>query len=224
MRVSLQDPRLISFNTLRRSIGWLSILLPPAMLIGNYWLGDCSDIQQSLSDYYYTITGNLLVGMLCAMALFLISYKGYPGDRLDGWLTTIAGLLALGAAFIPTNEPLLNGCAVIHLPWNDARSLTHNLLASVLFIDLALISLFLFTKGQGIPTPQKRKRNQAYKACGYIILVVIILVPIYNRLVKSYPELAEYKLVFALEWIAMTAFGFSWLVKGGLNLHDQPKK
>lgn len=223
MRLSLQDPRLISFNTLRKSIGWLSILLPPAMLTGNYLLGDCSNIQESLSDYYYTITGNLLVGMLCAMALFLISYKGYPGDRLDGWLTTIAGLLALGAAFIPTNEPLMNGCAVIHLPWNDTRSLTHNLLASVLFIDLALISLFLFTKGRGAPTPQKQKRNRVYKICGYIILFVIILVPIYNRLVKSYPELGVYKMVFWLEWVAMTAFGVSWLVKGGLFLRDQPK-
>lgn len=223
MRLSLQDPRLISFNTLRKSIGWLSILLPPAMLTGNYLLGDCSNIQESLSDYYYTITGNLLVGMLCAMALFLISYKGYPGDRLDGWLTTIAGLLALGAAFIPTNEPLMNGCAVIHLPWNDTRSLTHNLLASVLFIDLALISLFLFTKGRGAPTPQKQKRNRVYKICGYIILFVIILVPIYNRLVKSYPELGVYKMVFWLEWVAMTAFGVSWLVKGGLLLRDQPK-
>jgi hypothetical protein len=143
MGVSQQDPRLISFNTLRKSIGWLSILIPPAMLAGNYLLGDCSYVQESLSDYYYTITGNLLVGMLCAMALFLISYKGYPGDRLDGWLTTIAGLLALGAAFIPTNAPLINGCAVIHLPWNDTRSLVHNLLASLLFIDLALISLLL---------------------------------------------------------------------------------
>lgn len=223
MRLSLQDPRLISFNTLRKSIGWLSILLPPAMLTGNYLLGDCSNIQESLSDYYYTITGNLLVGMLCAMALFLISYKGYPGDRLDGWLTTIAGLLALGAAFIPTNEPLMNGCAVIHLPWNDTRSLIHNLLASVLFIDLALISLFLFTKGRGAPTPQKQKRNRVYKICGYIILFVIILVPIYNRLVKSYPELGVYKMVFWLEWVAMTAFGVSWLVKGGLLLRDQPK-
>jgi hypothetical protein len=224
MGVSQQDPRLISFNTLRKSIGWLSILMPPAMLAGNYLLGDCSYVQESLSDYYYTITGNLLVGMLCAMALFLISYKGYPGDRLDGWLTTIAGLLALGAAFIPTNAPLLNGCAVIHLPWNDTRSLVHNLLASLLFIDLALISLVLFTKGRLQPTMQKQKRNRVYKICGYIILTVIALVPIYNRLVKINPEWGAYKLVFWLEWIAMTAFGFSWLVKGGLFLRDQPKE
>jgi hypothetical protein len=223
MGVSYQDPRLISFNSLRKSIGWLSILMPPAMLAGNYLLGDCSYVQESLSDYYYTITGNLLVGMLCAMALFLISYKGYPGDRLDGWLTTIAGLLALGAAFLPTNEPLMNGCAVIHLPWNDTRSLVHNLLASLLFIDLALISLLLFTKGRLQPTLQKQRRNRVYKICGYIILFVIILVPIYNQLVKSYPELKVYKLVFWLEWVAMTAFGFSWLVKGGLFLRDQPK-
>ena len=88
------DPRLISFNTLRKSIGWLSVTLSPAMLLGNYFLADCSYIQESISDYYYTVTGNLLVGMFCCMALFLISYKGYPGEQLDEWLTTIAGILA----------------------------------------------------------------------------------------------------------------------------------
>lgn len=221
MHLNQQDPRLISFNTLRKSIGWLSILLPPAMLTGNYWLADCSAIQESLSDYYYTITGNLLVGMLCSMALFLISYKGYPGDWMDAWLTTIAGILALGAAFIPTNEPLINSCAIIHLPWNTTRSETHNFLASILFIDLALISLLLFTKGKGVPTAQKKKRNRVYKICGYIILFVIVMVPIYNRLVKIHPEWAAFKMVFWLEWLAMTAFGCSWLVKGGLLLRDK---
>lgn len=216
------DPRLISFNTLRKSIGWLSVTLSPAMLLGNYFLADCSYIQQSISDYYYTVTGNLLVGMFCCMALFLISYKGYPGEQLDEWLTTIAGILALGAAFIPTNEPLIKSCAIIHLPWDTTRSLTHNLLASLFFIMLALISMLLFTKGRGEPTPQKIKRNRVYIICGSIMLLVIIVVPIYHQLVKAYPAWEKYKLVFWLETLAMTAFGISWLVKGGLFLRDRP--
>lgn len=216
------DPRLISFNSLRKSIGWLSITLSPAMIAGNYFLADCSYIQQSISDYYFTVTGDLLVGIMCCMALFLISYKGYPGEQLDEWLTTVAGLLALGAAFIPTNEPLIQSCAIIHLPWNTNRSLTHNLLSSLLFISLALISMLLFTKGKGEPTREKRQRNKVYIICGSVMLMVIIVVPIYNQLVRANQDWEKYKLVFWLETLAMTAFGISWLVKGGLFLRDQP--
>lgn len=216
------DPRLISFNSLRKSIGWMSVAISPAMLLGNYFLADCSYIQQSISDYYFTVTGDLMVGIMCCLALFLISYKGYPGEQLDEWLTTISGLLALGAALIPTNEPLVQSCAIIHLPWDTNRSLTHNLLSSLLFIMLSLISMLLFTKGRGEPTPEKLQRNKVYIVCGSIMLMVIIVVPIYNQLLRTYPDWEKYKLVFWLETLAMTAFGISWLVKGGLFLRDKP--
>ncbi len=216
------DPRLISFNSLRKSIGWMSVALSPAMLLGNYFLADCSYIQQSISDYYFTVTGDLMVGIMCCLALFLISYKGYPGEQLDEWLTTISGLLALGAALIPTNEPLVQSCAIIHLPWDTNRSLTHNLLSSLLFIMLSLISMLLFTKGRGEPTPEKLQRNKVYIVCGSIMLMVIIVVPIYNQLLRTFPDWEKYKLVFWLETLAMTAFGISWLVKGGLFLRDKP--
>lgn len=216
------DPRLISFNSLRKSIGWMSVALSPAMLLGNYFLADCTYIQQSISDYYFTVTGDLMVGIMCCLALFLISYKGYSGEQLDEWLTTISGLLALGAALIPTNEPLVQSCAIIHLPWNTNRSLTHNLLSSLLFIMLSLISMLLFTKGRGEPTPEKLRRNKVYIVCGSIMLMVIIVVPIYNQLIRNYPDWEKYKLVFWLETLAMTAFGISWLVKGGLFLRDKP--
>lgn len=216
------DPRLISFNSLRKSIGWMSVALSPAMLLGNYFLADCSYIQQSISDYYFTVTGDLMVGIMCCLALFLISYKGYPGEQLDEWLTTISGLLALGAALIPTNEPLVQSCAIIHLPWDTNRSLTHNLLSSLLFIMLSLISMLLFTKGRGEPTPEKLQRNKVYIVCGSVMLMVIIVVPIYNQLLRTYPDWEKYKLVFWLETLAMTAFGISWLVKGGLFLRDKP--
>lgn len=200
----------------------MSVALSPAMLLGNYFLADCSYIQQSISDYYFTVTGDLMVGIMCCLALFLISYKGYPGEQLDEWLTTISGLLALGAALIPTNEPLVQSCAIIHLPWDTNRSLTHNLLSSLLFIMLSLISMLLFTKGRGEPTPEKLQRNKVYIVCGSIMLMVIIVVPIYNQLLRTYPDWEKYKLVFWLETLAMTAFGISWLVKGGLFLRDKP--
>lgn len=221
MEAASEDPRLISFSALIQSIGWLSALLPIAMFTGNYLFGGCHTIQDSVSDYYYTVTGNLLIGILCAVALFLISYKGYPGDRLDSILTTSAGILALGVAFFPTNETSADSCAIIHLPLNDTRNNLHNVFAAGLFILLAAISLFLFTKTKGTPTPEKLMRNRIYRTCGISMLVFIVLMAIHTNIRADYPSLRKYKPVFWLESGSLIAFGISWLVKGGLFLKDK---
>lgn len=216
------DPRLISFKTLVQSIGWMSVLLPAAMLVGNYLFGGCYSIQDSVSDYYYTVTGDLLVGILCAVALFLISYKGYPGDHLDGFLSTSAGILALGVAFFPTNETSADSCAIIHLPLNELRNNLHNVFSAALFLILSAISLFQFTKSRGvIITRQKKQRNRVYRICGVLMLICIVLLALYTNVRDMMPWLKAYKPVFWLESGALLAFGISWLVKGGLLLKDR---
>lgn len=216
------DPRIISFHSLIQSIGWLGIILPGTMLAGNYFFSHCTVIQDSVSDYYYTITGDLLVGILCAVALFLISYKGYPGDRLDSLLSTLAGMLALGVAFFPTNETSADSCAIIHLPLNELRNNLHNVFSAALFLVLAAISLFQFTKSRGaIITRQKKQRNHVYRVCGVGMLVCIVLLALYTNIRDNMPWLKPYKPVFWLESGALFAFGISWVVKGGLFLRDK---
>jgi hypothetical protein len=216
------DPRIISFHSLIQAIGWLSVLLPAAMLVGNYLFGGCEAIQDSVSDYYYTVTGDLLVGILCAVALFLISYKGYPGDRLDSILSSLAGLLALGVAFFPTNETSADSCAIIHLPLNELRNNLHNVFSAALFLVLAAISLFQFTKSRGVTiTRRKKQRNRVYRICGVAMLVCIVLLALYTNIRDHTPALKPYKPVFWLESGALFAFGISWLVKGGLFLRDK---
>lgn len=222
MQKKFNDPRLISIKTQVQSIGWMSVLLPGAMLLGNSLFGGCYCIQDSVSDYYYTITGDLLVGILCAVALFLISYKGYPGDRSDSLLSTMAGILALGVAFFPTNETSADKCAIIHLPLNELRNNLHNILSAALFLILSAISLFLFTKSKGVViTKQKIRRNRIYRICGVIMLVCIVVLALYANVRDSLPWLKQYKPVFWLESVALLTFGVSWLVKGGLFLMDK---
>ncbi|MBI1343545.1 MAG: hypothetical protein GC171_11480 [Terrimonas sp.] len=219
-----EDPRLISFNTLRKSIGWLGLLLPAAMLTGNLVFSHCHAIQDSNSHYYYTITGDLFVGILCAVALFLLSYKGYPGEPVDNLLTSLAGICALGIAFLPTNDNSADSCAIFHLPLDKARNIAHYSFAAVFFLLLAAISYFLFTKSKGEKTNRKLLRNKIYRSCGLLIFFFIALIAVYNIFPESFRWLDPYKPVFWLEWLALIAFGSSWLIKGELMLKDKSDK
>jgi len=57
---------IISFCTIRRAVGWLGIALPVVCYLGTLLLGNCDVLKASISDYYYTIMGTTLVGILCA--------------------------------------------------------------------------------------------------------------------------------------------------------------
>ena len=216
------DPRIISFLTLRKTIGWLGILLPAAMLVGNFLFGNCHCIQDSNSDYYYTVTGSLFVGILCAVAMFLLAYKGYPDDIKDNIATTLAGICALGIAFFPTNDTSANSCAIFHLPLSDVRDIVHLVCAASFFILLAWLSIFQFTKSKGVKTDKKKMRNKVYVICGILILVFIALIALYMAFIKTSTALNKLKPVFWLEWFALIAFGISWLIKGELLLKDNP--
>ena len=97
-RTTTEDPRLISFQTLRKTVGWLGIGLPLAMLAGNWLFANCTSLQDTVSHYYYTMMGDLFVGILCAVTLFLFAYKGY--DTKDHVWTCLAGF------FCPLHCPL----------------------------------------------------------------------------------------------------------------------
>lgn len=215
-----EDPRLISFNALRKTIGWLGILLPAGIIAGNLIFSKCYKIQDSISHYYYTVTGNLFVGTLCAVSLFLISYKGYPGDNRDNILTTLAGIFALGIAFFPTNNNSTDSCAILQLPDNDVRRIIHYVCATIFFVLLAFISFFFFTKSKGVKTPKKILRNKIYKTCGILIIFFVVLISLYGIFGRYLTGLIKYKPIFWLEWGALLSFGTSWLVKGEMVLKD----
>jgi hypothetical protein len=215
------DPRLISYNALRKTVGWLGILLAPAMIIGNL-LFDCCCIQDSNSHYYYTVTGGLFVGILSAVGLFMIAYKGY--DLLDNILSSAAGIFVICVALFPTNDNSKNSCAIIHLPLNDLRATIHYISAASFFILIAVISLFQFTQSSGHKTKKKKSRNAIYRVCGIAILFFILLIAVYGIWEKEFAGLEKYKPVFWLETLALIAFGISWLVKGELILKDADTK
>src|ERR1035437_8816111 len=194
---------LVSYLTIRKAVGVLGISLSIVLVLGSVILESCNNIQDSISDYYYTIMGNYLVGTLCAIALFLFSYNGY--DRMDRISSSLACLFALGIAFFPTSisDPS-SLCNITTRSSSSLVSTVHYVSAGLFFITLAYISLFLFTKmGLGRPTSQKLKRNIIYKTCGVIILASILLIFVYHIIPSLHPVLSKYKPTFCLETLAL---------------------
>jgi uncharacterized protein DUF998 len=219
------NPEVISYQTIRRAIGWLGILLPFGLVLGSFILGQCSVIQPSISHYYYTNMREVFVGTLCAVSLFLFSYKGF--SLMDSMSANIAGLFALGVALFPTDIICENDG--YHACQNYIVSLTnipfhatiHFTCAACFFVTLALMSIFLFTKSNQIKekqTAQKRKRNIVYVVCGVIMILSIVILGIY--FIENGNK--DSRIVFSLETLSLLAFGISWLTKGEALFGDKP--
>lgn len=218
-----EKPQVISYYTLQRALGIIGVSLPIILLIGSFIVDDCREVQRSISNYYYTNMGNVFVGYLCSIGLFLWAYKGYPGAKWDNIAGNIACIFALGVAFLPTSvkDKELTAC-ILHAVDNGVTGTLHLISACSLLIILASFSLFIFTKGAANPTSQKLKRNSLYRICGYVMLGCILLMGIYIAFLRdNFPDLENLSPIFWLETFSLWAFGFSWLTKGGIFLKDK---
>lgn len=215
-----QQDLLISYLSLRKAIGILGVLLPFILVIGVFTLSECKTIRPTISDYYYTGMGHVFVAILCAVGLFLFTYKGY--EIKDMIASKLACVFALAVSFFPTYGPdPSNLCNFLHRNSTQTVSTVHDISAASLFITFAYFCLFLFVKTSGNPTPQKIKRNKIYRVCGYTILASILMVLLYSTVKPVTSALSSYKPIFIFETIALWAFGFSWLTKGEFILRDE---
>jgi uncharacterized membrane protein len=206
-----QDPNIISYMTLRKAIGWMGFLLPPLLVFGSFIFDHTNEVKSSLSGYYWSHMRNILVGVLCIMGGFLLSYHGPKGIRSwDSLASKSAGLFAFCIAFIPTSQ---NG--------DNALSDNIHYIVSALFLAiLSFMSLFLFTKSGEYITKQKIKRNRVFKVCGIIMLASICLIPL-NEIKIVHDHIYKFKPTLICETIALISFGISWLVKGELIFKDK---
>lgn len=204
-----------SYLQLRRAIGYLGMALPFVLLIGKILLKG-PGIEPSLSDYYYTIMRDVLVGSLWAFGIFFWSYKGYSKSP-DNKAGNIACIAAVGTALFPTMPPAASTL-------QNIIGYFHYTFAITFLVTLAYFCLALFTKTDvKNPTPEKLFRNMIYKICGWTIIFCIITIIAYNVLKKIFGLSPSYlnTVVFWLETIAIMTFGFSWVVKGKILFKDR---
>ena len=211
----------VSYLTLRATIGRLGIALPFLLIIYNAITA--SALRSSISAYYYTGMRDIFVGILITLGAFMLTYKGYDdrtykkrdgstGRRLlsDRTASAISGICALGVALFPTDEGGSTTTGAIHLTS-----------ACCLFLTFAYMSIKLFTISTAAKmTPRKRIRNRVYVTCGWIIVACIGTIAVYKA--TGSHVLDDFRIVFWMEAGSLAAFGFSWLTKGEAILGDKP--
>lgn len=204
----------LSYLELRQTLGVIGIALPIVLAIGRILFEHPdTSLLASISAYYYSSMGNVFVGSLCAIGVFLWTYRGYM--RIDAWAGHIAGLAAIGVALFPTTP------AIDPTPLQSLIGGCHLLFATCFFAMMAFFSLKLFrmTNPHTPPTPRKKMRNKVYAICGWTIIVALILIFALHFLPQD-STFFDYSPTFWLESIAVEAFGISWLVKGEALLGD----
>ena len=216
MNSDTSNPTLIrSYLQLRRAIGYIGIVLPFLLSAGKI-IFEGAGIEPSISDYYYTVMGDVFVGCLFAIGVFLWSYEGYE-EGPDNKVGNIACIGAIGTAIFATTP--------------DSPSLVqeiigyfHYLFAVGFLGALAYFSVYLFTKTTSDnPTPEKLFRNKIYKYCGYAIAgsIIAMIVFVGTKKIFDYSIPDWLDVIFWLETIAVMSFWFSWIVKGNALFRDQ---
>ena len=105
------DTNVETFRRIRKSIGVLGVGLPVMLVLLSLFPFFNTRVQPSISHYYHSNLRDLFTGVLCAVGLFLLRYKGHRNKQFwknDSLLTNIAGLMAFGIALFPTDA---NTCA-----------------------------------------------------------------------------------------------------------------
>lgn len=193
----------------RQVIGYLGLALPILLVLlvrmrpnaeSDKWLGN------SISAYYWTGAVSLFVGVLAALSLFLLTYRGYANEsyKYDRAAAIIAGVAAALVAVFPTSPP--DGTAT--LPWwADWISKTHKVAAIILFSMFAVFSLWLFRKAAPgeQPSAAKKRRNAIYLLCGLGIVASMLWAVVAGQSDRP---------IFWPESFALGFFAWSWLVKG----------
>ncbi|MHB8054946.1 MAG: DUF998 domain-containing protein [Candidatus Aminicenantales bacterium] len=211
---------IISYVTMRRLIGVLGMMLPLVCVAGGVLFAGTSP-QRSISYYYYTNMRDFLVGLLVAVSMFFLTYKGY--EKRDEIVTSFIGLAGLGLAFFPIRSADNPYAPAGLFQMNPAiASYVHIASAGIFFILLAFNSIFLFTLSGDGKTPltrNKKIRNRIHRTCGgFILAALAAFAALWMILGKA--ALNRTRWVLVLQTVMLLAFGVSWLVKGKTLFRD----
>jgi hypothetical protein len=202
------EPRYVrSYVCTRFAIGLVGVLLPPVLVFLEPALFDGLPAPRgSLSAYYYSGLREIFVGGLWAIGVFLVVYK-FLDFSWESLLSSLAGVAAVLVAVFPTERP---GDGVMPTPFQvklgeDVVTAIHYG-AAVAFIALLVPIVLFFAREEG----RREHRNwQGFHTFTAAFIVFGAALAAFAGITGG-PD----KGVLFGEWIAVWAFGASWLVKG----------
>ena len=213
-----------SFLFTRLIVGFMGVALPTVLfaLDGWYVKGGWL-VRGSLSAYYHSGARDIFVGALAVTGFLLITYMSAQRKTWDFVLSTIAGVGALGVAFLPTSRPKLGSdaplCGSIPIPSGCTQlqqALGETAVATVHFISAAVFILSLAAICFLFATRERRfggnlTQYRLHRACGGLIIAAVAWVAIGGLLQVRLFGLTP---LYLGEVISVYAFGASWIAKG----------
>lgn len=205
----------LSYIGIRRAVGLSGFALPLGLGLGGWLAG--VPIQDNISSYYHTPLRDVFVGTMCAIAVFLLCYRGH--DAIENWTANLGFVSALGVALCPLDagsDPLVQRSVTGYL---------HTISGGVFFLTLAFYSLHHFprsSRDRDDDGPHVWERNAIYRTSGIVILLSMVAMGSYLFLFPANwkSRLNDFNTLFWLESIAAWAFAAAWLTKGRVILAD----
>ncbi len=223
----IQNELVVSYMTLRNLIGVSGALLPIVLGFTTYVAPGGKSPQPSISDYYYTSNGDVLVVMLCVLSVFLLTYNGY--NWKEKALSVLAAICGIGVAFSPTVAKFAEAPYCTHVLQHEVPKIfgfeRHLIFAVTFFVSLSIISLRFFPKTKGKTDARKHRdsngkltrkgyRNIVYVICGYAMLTCVAILTVYFLYIPFKKAVGDFPIIFTLETVALEFFALSWLTKG----------
>jgi len=228
-RKESENKLVLSYMTLRNLIGFSGLLLPVVLILFTKSNYHSIFILPTISEYYYTNNGDILVVILSVLSVFLITYNGYT--MMEKFWMVLAAVCGIGVAFCPMSIEYAADPGSLHttleVPKMFGREL-HMIFASLFFISISIISLHYFPKSNkplthnpGEKRSPKEKRNIVFKICGIVMLLCVALIGIYFIWIEEIKKVTgELPVIFIFESFAVWAFAVAWLTKGQTILPD----
>jgi hypothetical protein len=194
---SIGEHESATYFTLRWGIALLGVVLPWLLWLGGLLGG--RPLQDSMSAYYHTGMRDELVGVLIAVGVLLVVYRGYT--QLENLALDLGGAFLAGVALVPMSQ----GGGFFSL---------HGTFAVLFFLCIAYVCLFRAGDTLVLVTdPARRRRLRlAYRITGTLMLASpAVAVALSFLLVPGAPWRS---IVFLVEGAGVYAFAAYWVVKG----------
>jgi len=209
-----------TFMTLRALLAGTAVAFPVALVGGGWVLADLNVLPQ-LSAYYFTPLGDLFVGMLCAIGIGLIAYKGFT-DAEDIALNIGGVLICLVALFHMQPELALNCFAKADNPPSGylLRSLQfhvpswlHFACAVLFYAVLGYVMIFCSHASLVLQSSANAVRcyRRLYTSLGAGFVVSVVLSFVIHKLMPD--EGCGNLWILVAEVLGLLCFAAFWIVK-----------